>query len=91
VGGPHCQAAAYCLWEAFFCVGLCLGLIVLYRERANRKAEEARARSEELAARLQEANRRLKVYAERAEEVATAQERTRLARELHDAVKHGLA
>ena len=35
MGGPHCQAAAYCLWEAFFCVGLCLGLIVLYRERAN--------------------------------------------------------
>jgi signal transduction histidine kinase len=31
------------------------------------------------------------VYAERAGEVATAQERTRLARELHDAVKHGLA
>jgi signal transduction histidine kinase len=54
--------------------------------RANRKAEEARARSEELASRLQEANRRLKVYAERAEEVAAAQERARLARELHDAV-----
>jgi signal transduction histidine kinase len=60
-------------------------LIGLYG-RANRKAEEARARSEELAARLQETNRRLKVYAERAEEVATAQERSRLARELHDAV-----
>ena len=54
--------------------------------RANRKAEEARARSEGLAARLQEANRRLQVYAERAEEVAAAQERTHLARELHDAV-----
>ena len=34
-GGLHWQAAAYALWEAFFCVGLCLGLIVLYRERAN--------------------------------------------------------
>ena len=54
--------------------------------RANRKAEVARARSEELASRLQEANQRLKVYAERAEAVATAQERARLARELHDAV-----
>jgi signal transduction histidine kinase len=54
--------------------------------RASRRAEEARARSEELAARLQEANRRLKVYAERAEEMAAAQERSRLARELHDAV-----
>jgi signal transduction histidine kinase len=63
------------------------GLLVIgLYGRANRKAEEARARSEELAGRLQEANRRLKVYAERAEEVATAQERSRLARELHDAV-----
>jgi signal transduction histidine kinase len=60
-------------------------LIGLYG-RANRKAEEARARSEELASRLQEANRRLRVYAERAEEAASAQERARLARELHDAV-----
>jgi len=61
-------------------------LVIGLYGRASRKAEEARARSEELAARLQEANRRLKVYAERAEEVATAQERARLARELHDAV-----
>jgi hypothetical protein len=34
-GGLHWQAAAYSLWEAFFCVGVILGLIVLYRERAN--------------------------------------------------------
>ncbi len=34
-GGLHWQAAAYSLWEAFFCVGISLGLIVLYRERAN--------------------------------------------------------
>ena len=61
-------------------------LVIGLYGRANRKTEEARARSEELAARLQEANRLLKKYAERAEEVATAQERTRLARELHDAV-----
>jgi signal transduction histidine kinase len=61
-------------------------LVIGLYGRANRKAEEARARSEELASRLQEANRLLKMYAERAEEVAAAQERTRLARELHDAV-----
>ncbi len=61
-------------------------LVIGLYGRANRKAEEARARSEELAARLQEANRLLKKYAERAEEVAAAQERSRLARELHDAV-----
>jgi len=34
-GGLHWQAAALALWEAFFCVGICLGLIVVYRERAD--------------------------------------------------------
>ena len=47
---------------------------------------EARRRSEELRGRLEEANQRLRAYAEQAEETATAQERARLARELHDAV-----
>jgi len=61
-------------------------LVIGLYGRANRKAEEARARSEELAGRLQEANQLLRKYAERAEEVAAAQERSRLARELHDAV-----
>ena len=40
-GGLHWQAAAYSLWEAFFCVGICLGLIVLYRERANSRGRLA--------------------------------------------------
>jgi surface polysaccharide O-acyltransferase-like enzyme len=35
LGGLHWQAAGYALWEAFFCVGISLGLIVLYRERVN--------------------------------------------------------
>jgi glucans biosynthesis protein C len=34
-GGWNWQSAAYAAWEAFFCVGVCLGLIVIYRERAN--------------------------------------------------------
>jgi glucan biosynthesis protein C len=34
-GGLHWQAAAFGLWEAFFCVGICLGLLVLFRERRN--------------------------------------------------------
>jgi glucan biosynthesis protein C len=34
-GGLHWQAAAFALWEAFFCVGICLGLLVLFRERRN--------------------------------------------------------
>ena len=34
-GGLYWQAAAFALWEAFFCVGICLGLLVLFRERRN--------------------------------------------------------
>ncbi len=29
------QSAAYSFWESFFCVGICLGLIVLFREKFN--------------------------------------------------------
>jgi len=34
-GGLYWQSAAYALWESFFCVGICLGLIVIFRERFN--------------------------------------------------------
>jgi hypothetical protein len=34
-GGLHWQAAAFALWEAFFCVGMVLGLLVLFRDRRN--------------------------------------------------------
>ena len=53
--------------------------------RATRNAEIAWARSEELRVELEAGNRRLHEYAERAEEAAASQERTFLARELHDA------
>ncbi len=53
---------------------------------AIQRAEASRTRSDELAAELREANRYLRVYADQAEQSATAQERARLARELHDAV-----
>ena len=32
-GGLHWQSAAYALWEAFFCVGAVLGIVVIFRER----------------------------------------------------------
>ncbi len=34
-GGWHWQAAAYAVWEAFFCVSISLGLITLFREKGN--------------------------------------------------------
>jgi signal transduction histidine kinase len=60
-------------------------LIIGLYGRASRKAEEARAQSDRLAAELGEANRRLRAYANQVEAAASAQERTALARELHDA------
>ncbi len=35
LGGFHWQSAAFSFWEAFFCLGICLGLIVLFRDRFN--------------------------------------------------------
>jgi surface polysaccharide O-acyltransferase-like enzyme len=34
-GGLYWQSAAYALWESFFCVGICLGFIVFFREHFN--------------------------------------------------------
>jgi signal transduction histidine kinase len=51
-----------------------------------KQAEEAQARSEALLADLQTANRKLQEYAAQVEELAAANERNRLARELHDSV-----
>lgn len=36
-GGLYWQSAAYALWESFFCVGICLGLLVLFREKYNKQ------------------------------------------------------
>lgn len=51
-----------------------------------RRAEEARAESQELLTRLQAAHRELQAYAAQVEKLAAAEERNRLARELHDSV-----
>jgi len=41
-GGLYWQSAAYALWEAFFCVGVCLGIVVIFRERFNSGGRLAR-------------------------------------------------
>jgi len=51
---------------------------------------EARENAERLMAELEEANARLAAYATQAEELATTQERNRLAREIHDSLGHYL-
>jgi signal transduction histidine kinase len=58
--------------------------------RLAQQAEEAQATSEALAAELEAANQQLAAYAVEAEELATVQERNRLAREIHDNLGHYL-
>ena len=58
--------------------------------RLVRQADTARQRSEQLLADLQAAHQQLQTYANQAEELAIANERTRLARDLHDSVAQTL-
>jgi len=41
-GGWHWQAFAYALWESFTCLGLCIGLIYLFRRNVNRQGTLAK-------------------------------------------------
>jgi signal transduction histidine kinase len=52
--------------------------------------QQAREHAEQLTAKLEEANTQLAAYATQAEELATTQERNRLAREIHDNLGHTL-
>jgi glucan biosynthesis protein C len=45
-GGFHWQAAAYAIWESFFCIGICLGLLVLFRDKYNTQGRLSRFLSE---------------------------------------------
>jgi glucan biosynthesis protein C len=40
-GGWHWQALGYALWESFLCLGMCIGLIYLFRRYANRQGRLA--------------------------------------------------
>ncbi len=83
----------YDLWEAalFFAISVspALFFVVIFTEQGVRE-REARRRAEELTADLAAANRQLSAYAVQAEELATIQERNRLAREIHDNLGHYL-
>jgi signal transduction histidine kinase len=57
---------------------------------AFRREQTARARSENLLQQLEAAHAQLREYAARVEELAAAEERTRLAREIHDSLGHHL-
>lgn len=42
MGGWRWQAFAYALWESLLCVSMCIGLVYLFRRRANRQGKLAR-------------------------------------------------
>lgn len=41
-GGWSWQSAALSFWESFFCVGVCVGLVVLFRDKFNRQGKLTR-------------------------------------------------
>lgn len=63
--------------------------VAMFTQLANRE-QQARTEVETLAAELQAANQKLRAYAVQAEELATINERNRLAREIHDSLGHYL-
>ena len=65
-------------------------LFVVAFTEARLGAQRAREEAEELAVQLEKANHQLASYAVQAEEMATIQERNRLAREIHDNLGHYL-
>lgn len=70
---------------------LSAGMVFVYAfTQATLREQQARAEVERLAADLRAANDRLREYALQAEELATAKERNRLAREIHDSLGHYL-
>ena len=61
-------------------------VVVLYKRQV-----EAREQAHQLVAELEQANRQISAYAERVEELTLANERQRMARELHDTLSQDVA
>jgi signal transduction histidine kinase len=73
------------------CAGfVAAGAFVVVFSQLMRSERFARARVESLASELEQANARLRHYAAQVEDLATAKERNRLAREIHDSLGHFL-
>ena len=76
---------------AFGVVFVVLMARVVCLEKVGRIREQAsRVRAEELLAEVERAHRQLQAYAERVAELATTEERNRVAREIHDGLGHAL-
>lgn len=83
----------YSTWQTAFLNGFIISTAIFFvavfsQFRLNE--QKARERAEELAKQLETANHQLAEYASQAEELATTQERNRLARDIHDNLGHYL-
>lgn len=67
-----------------------VGIVLAAYVVVNEEIENARAESQTLLGELQASHQQLQAYADQVDELATMQERNRLARELHDAVSQTL-
>ncbi len=79
-------------WDGIFTAALFIPaiLFVIVFTRLTESANESKEQAEALTRDLEEANRKLGEYAVQAEELATTQERNRIAREIHDNLGHYL-
>lgn len=85
--------AHYSTWDTAFTNGFIVSTAIFFvalltQFRLNER--QARERAEELTVQLEAANQKLAEYASQVEELAAAQERNRLAREIHDTLGHYL-
>ncbi len=78
------------LTSQIFMVGLAMLWTVVMAELV-KAAETSRAQTQQLLVALEDSRQQLQSYAAQAWELATAEERNRLAREIHDSVGHYLA
>jgi signal transduction histidine kinase len=83
----------YSTWEAALMNGLIISVGVLFSvllSQVRLNEQHAREKAEALASQLEQANHQLAEYASQVEELASTQERNRLAREIHDNLGHYL-
>ncbi len=46
IGGLNWQALVFNLWESFYCMGMCIGLVVLFRKKYNSQGKVAKTLSQ---------------------------------------------